>query len=121
MASDVISAVQQQLAGPAAGYSLRTTGHSLGAALSSIAAVSLKFNFPDVPVSHEYKFLQDCRNKTLNVVDSSNIPNYILCFALNSHLMTRCIRTVSRERGTQHMRRNVDDYTRYNEYTEYFH
>ncbi|GJJ14211.1 hypothetical protein Clacol_008473 [Clathrus columnatus] len=50
IASQVITSVQEQLSGAAAGYSLVTTGHSLGGALSSIAAVSLKFNFPDVPI-----------------------------------------------------------------------
>ncbi|GJJ14213.1 hypothetical protein Clacol_008475 [Clathrus columnatus] len=50
IASQVITSVQKQLSGAAAGYSLVTTGHSLGGALSSIAAVSLKFNFPDVPI-----------------------------------------------------------------------
>jgi len=50
IASDVVSAVRTQLAGPAAGYSLRTAGHSLGAALSSLAAVSLKSNFPNSPI-----------------------------------------------------------------------
>ncbi|KAF8590402.1 alpha/beta-hydrolase [Ramaria rubella] len=50
IASQVVAAVNAQLAGPAAGYSLRTAGHSLGGALSSIAAVSLKSNFPTVPI-----------------------------------------------------------------------
>jgi len=50
IASEVVAAVKTQLAGPAAGYSLRTAGHSLGAALSSLAAVSLKSNFPDSPI-----------------------------------------------------------------------
>ncbi|GJJ14212.1 hypothetical protein Clacol_008474 [Clathrus columnatus] len=48
--ASVITSVQDQLSGAAAGYSLVTTGHSLGGALSSISAVSLKFNFPDVPI-----------------------------------------------------------------------
>ncbi|KAF8582159.1 alpha/beta-hydrolase [Ramaria rubella] len=42
--------VKAQLAGPAAGFSLRTSGHSLGAALSSLAAVSLTSNFPGIPM-----------------------------------------------------------------------
>jgi len=50
IASSVITAVRTQLAGPAAGYSLRTAGHSLGGALSSLAAVSLKSNFPGSPI-----------------------------------------------------------------------
>ncbi|KAJ8695418.1 hypothetical protein PTI98_008021 [Pleurotus ostreatus] len=49
IALQVISIVRAQLnAHP--GYSLVTTGHSLGGSLSSLAAISLKQNFPKVPI-----------------------------------------------------------------------
>jgi len=45
VASQVISTVETQLSAHP-GYSLVTSGHSLGAALSSLAAISLQQNFP---------------------------------------------------------------------------
>ncbi|KAF5387859.1 hypothetical protein D9615_000166 [Tricholomella constricta] len=48
VASDVIATVQSQLASHA-GYTIVTTGHSLGGALSSIAGISLQQNFPNNP------------------------------------------------------------------------
>ncbi|KAF9034807.1 alpha/beta-hydrolase [Panaeolus papilionaceus] len=49
VAPSVIQTVRAQLSGRT-GYSIVTTGHSLGGALSSISAVALKSNFPNVPV-----------------------------------------------------------------------
>ncbi|TFK53449.1 alpha/beta-hydrolase [Heliocybe sulcata] len=49
VAPGVISAVRSQLASYP-GYAIVTSGHSLGAALSSLAAVSMKGNFPTSPV-----------------------------------------------------------------------
>ncbi|PFH50300.1 hypothetical protein AMATHDRAFT_75703 [Amanita thiersii Skay4041] len=47
VASGVISAVRDQLT-EHPGYSIVTTGHSLGGSLSSLAGISLKQNFPNV-------------------------------------------------------------------------
>ncbi|KAH8929915.1 alpha/beta-hydrolase [Atractiella rhizophila] len=49
VAQVVINAVSAQLAAHP-GYTIVTTGHSLGGALSSLAAVSMKGNFPNSPV-----------------------------------------------------------------------
>ncbi|KDQ61472.1 hypothetical protein JAAARDRAFT_150196 [Jaapia argillacea MUCL 33604] len=49
VASNVISIVEEQLQSHP-GYSIVTTGHSLGGALSSLAAVTLQANFPSTPI-----------------------------------------------------------------------
>lgn len=49
VASGVLSTIASQLA-KYPSYSLVSIGHSLGGALASIAGVSLKANFPDVPL-----------------------------------------------------------------------
>ncbi|PPQ78601.1 hypothetical protein CVT24_002053 [Panaeolus cyanescens] len=49
VAVSAINTVREQLVGRE-GYSIVTAGHSLGAALASLSAVSMKSNFPDVPV-----------------------------------------------------------------------
>ena len=49
VAADILDAVSSQLA-QHPGYTLSTSGHSLGGALSAIAGVSLKQNFPNVYV-----------------------------------------------------------------------
>jgi len=53
----IIAIVAQQLkAHP--GYSVVTTGHSLGGSLSSLAAVTIKHNFPDKYVTPFPTFIQ---------------------------------------------------------------
>ncbi|KAF8059839.1 alpha/beta-hydrolase [Lyophyllum atratum] len=49
IAAIVISTVRQELASHP-GYTIVTTGHSLGGALSSLAGITLKQNFPNVPI-----------------------------------------------------------------------
>jgi predicted lipase len=49
VANQVISTVRTQLAAHP-GYTIITTGHSLGGALSSLAGLSMKSNFPTNPV-----------------------------------------------------------------------
>ncbi|KAA1470190.1 alpha/beta-hydrolase [Dentipellis sp. KUC8613] len=49
VAAEIISTVKLQLSAHA-GYSIVTTGHSLGGALSSLAAITLKQNFPSSPI-----------------------------------------------------------------------
>jgi len=49
VANEVISTVKSQLAAHP-GYTIVTSGHSLGGALSSLAGISLQQNFPDTPL-----------------------------------------------------------------------
>ncbi|TFK42120.1 alpha/beta-hydrolase [Crucibulum laeve] len=49
VASGVIATVSAQLAAHP-GYSIATSGHSLGGALSSLAGIALKQNFPNTPL-----------------------------------------------------------------------
>ncbi|KAK0188613.1 alpha/beta-hydrolase [Armillaria mellea] len=56
IAADVITTIQSELASHP-NYTLATSGHSLGGALSSLAGITLQQNFPDVP-SKMYTFGQ---------------------------------------------------------------
>ncbi|KAA1470189.1 alpha/beta-hydrolase [Dentipellis sp. KUC8613] len=49
VAAQVISTVKSQLSSHS-GYTIVTTGHSLGGALSSLAGITLKQNFPSSPI-----------------------------------------------------------------------
>ncbi|PFH49794.1 hypothetical protein AMATHDRAFT_81145 [Amanita thiersii Skay4041] len=72
VASSVISGVQTQLSAHP-GYTLATSGHSLGGALSSLAGISLKQNFPNTPL----RLFTYGQPRTGNVIYASFVNNAV--------------------------------------------
>ncbi|KDQ26513.1 hypothetical protein PLEOSDRAFT_1043836, partial [Pleurotus ostreatus PC15] len=90
IALQVISVVRAQLnAHP--GYSLVTTGHSLGGSLSSLAAISLRQNFPKVPI-RMYTYGQP---RTFNAVSAQFINSQFGTNAFRSWLLMGFFRAAS--------------------------